>query len=92
MLLQQKRRAVRIAAGLLVGRECGDQIVRRDEAFPPQADQRLEQRGVTVLHVDRAPAVEPAVLFGQLERIDRPVFALGIDDVEVPEEQHRRAA
>src|SRR5262249_10566627 len=47
MLLQQKRGAVRIAAGFLVRGEGGDDVALGHEPLALQANERLEQRGVT---------------------------------------------
>ena len=89
MILEQKGWSVRVAASLLISREGDNQISCGAEALTPQANQRLEHRGVAVLHVDRAAAVEPAVLLSEFEWIERPVLGSSFDDIQVPDEEHR---
>src|SRR5215475_582678 len=79
MTLEQKGWSVRVAAGLLISRERDNQISCRAEALTPQADQRLEHRSVALLHVEGAPAVEPAILLRELEWIERPVLGSRLD-------------
>ena len=89
MLLEQKSRAVGIATGLFVSREGHDDIAFRHESFPLQTDQGLRERGVAILHVDRAAAVEPAVLVREYERVDGPVLWVGFHDIEMTQKQNR---
>ena len=51
--------------------------------------QRRHPTGVAVLHVERAAPVEVAVPLRQLERIELPIRALRLDDVDVADEQDR---
>jgi hypothetical protein len=55
------------------------------------ADQVGHERGGHELVVAGATAVEVAVLLEQLERVDRPIRGLGLDDVEVRQQQDRLA-
>jgi hypothetical protein len=91
VVLQEPRRPVGIAPRLLVGGEGDDDVPRRLEALPPQPHQGLGQGRVAVLHVDRAPAIEEAILLRQREGIDRPVLGAGLHHVEVADEQDRPA-
>ena len=52
-----------------------------------QAEERGHQRGVGVLHVLRAAAVEVAVLLDELKRIGMPVGAQRLDHVDVAEKE-----
>ena len=88
MLLEKKRGTVRVPAGFFIGGEGEDQIPLRHEMLAPQTDERCDHGRVAILHVDGAAAVEPAVLLGELEGRDGPVFRLRLDDIEVAEEQH----
>ena len=81
-----------VRAALFVGGEREDQVARRNDAALAQRAEGRHQRGRAALHVERAAAVEPAVALGEDERIHRPVFAAGLDHVDVREEQHRPAA
>ena len=62
--------------------------IERD-AFALEPDDVGHELGRHALVVGRAAAVEEAVLFEEGERIDRPVRAPGLDDVEVGEQQDR---
>ena len=63
--------------------------IDRDQAciFPVKADQSGEEQGVAGFHIVGAAAVEVSVLFDELEGIGGPVFAAGLDDIEVANEQ-----
>ena len=87
MLLEKEGGPIRVAAGLFVGGEGDDDIVVRDEFLPLQSDQGFDQRGVAVLHVDGAAAVEPPVLLRQFEWIDRPVLRLRFHHIQVTQKQ-----
>src|SRR5439155_27122459 len=75
-----------------VWRKRHDDVARGHEAFLLQADQAREHRGVLPFHVDGATAVEPPVALGELERIERPVFAPSLDDVEMIDVEDRPLA
>ena len=79
-------------AAFLVGRERQNQIAIGREAFLLQANQVGDELRRHRLVVARAAAVEEAVLLEERERIERPVLALGLDDVEMREQQQRLAA
>ena len=78
-------------AAFLVGGQGQNQISIGFEAFLLQPDQVRRQMRRHGLVVTRAPAVEVAVLFEEDERIERPVFALRFDDIQVRQEQDRPA-
>ena len=89
--LEKKGGAVGVAAGFFVGGERDDEIVVRNELLPLQSNQGFDERCVPILHVDGAAAVEPAILFGQLERVDRPILGPRLHHIQMPEEQDRAA-
>ena len=88
VVLHEPVDAVEIAA-FFVGREREDQIAVGDEAFLLQPNHVGDELRRHRLVVARAAAIEPAVLLEKGERIERPVLALRLDDVEVREEQQR---
>ena len=57
-------------------------------AFLLQPDHQVEEHGRHRLVVGRAAPVEIAVLLDQRERIALPVLALGVDHIDVREQQH----
>ena len=83
MIFQQVLRAIGVAARLFIRGDRDNDIARRDEVLALQANQRFDQRGVAILHVDGAATVEPAILFGELKRIHGPVGGHRLDDVEM---------
>src|SRR5476649_1951044 len=89
VFLEQPVHAVGVAAGLLVGRVGDDDVAPRHEALLLQAHDGGQHGGVLAQHVDAAAAVQPAVLFGQRERVVGPVGALGLDHVEVADVEQR---
>ena len=88
MLLEEPGHAV-VPAALFVGGQRHDEIAVGHEALLPVADQVGHEGRGHGLVVGGAPAVEVAVLLEQLEGIDGPVLAVGLDDVEVREQQQR---
>jgi hypothetical protein len=79
-------------AAFLVGRERQDHIAIGREPFLLEADEICDELGGHRLVVARAAAVEEAVLLEERERVERPVFALGFDDVEMRQQENRLAA
>jgi len=92
MLLQQKSGSIGVSAGFLIGCERDDDVASRNEVFTFEADQCFQHCGVAVFHIFSAAPVVPTVLLRQLKRIGGPVFTLGFNYVQVPEEQHRLCA
>jgi len=88
VLADQPLGAVELTALLVCG-EREDQIAFRLEPFPLQANQVGDELRGHGLVVARAAAVEPSVLLAEDERIERPVLALRIDDIEMRKQQHR---
>jgi len=81
VLFEKKCGAIRVAAGLFIGGERGDEVSIGAISLLLQADQRLDQSRVAVLHVNGAAPVEPAILFSQEKRIDGPILPFGLHDV-----------
>src|SRR5207247_1657114 len=79
-------------AAFLVSRERQDHIAIGREPFLLQADEIRDELGGHRLVVARAAAVEEAVLLEERERVERPVFALGFDDVEMRQQENRLSA
>ena len=52
-----------------------------------EAHQHVDPRRVDDLHVRRPATIEVTILLDQDERIARPVLALGLDHIEVAEEE-----
>ncbi len=88
---EQPLNAVGVAAAFLVGGEGGDDVTVRDEALPLHADQGGEHQGVVALHVLGSAGVVVAVLLDELEGIGGPVAGVGLDHVQVADEQQRLA-
>ncbi len=82
MLADEPVSAVELAA-FFVGRERQDQVALRLISLAMQAQESLHQRGVGVLHVLRATAVEIAVLLDELKRVGGPIGAQSLDHVYV---------
>src|SRR3984957_17010139 len=77
------------AAAFFVGGEGNDDVTVGLEAFLFVLDQVGDPDGGLGFVVAGAAAVEVAVFFGEDEGIERPVFALGFDDVGVGEKEER---
>src|SRR5882724_9625180 len=75
------------AAALFVGGEGHDDVAIGFKTFLFVADQVGDPDGGLGFVVAGAAAVEVAVFLDELERVHIPVFALGLDDVGVGEEQ-----
>ncbi len=88
MLLEEPDHAV-VPATFFVRRQRHDEIAVGHEALPPVADQIRHERRGHCLVVGGAAAVEVAVPLEQLEGIDRPVFPIRLDDVEMSQQQQR---
>ena len=86
MIVDQPRCAVEFAA-FFIGGERQDQIALRLVALAVKAQEGEDQRGVGVLHVLRAAAVEVAVLLDKLKGIGVPVGGERLDHVDVAEEE-----
>ena len=80
-----------VAGGLLVAGEQDDDVAVGLEAFGAQAQQSGGDRGHALLVVDRAAAVEIAVLLAEREGIAGPVLAARLDHVHVRHQQDRLA-
>ncbi len=76
-------------AAFFVGREREDQVAAGLVAFAMQTQKGGDQRGVGLLHVLRAAAVEVAVLLDELEGIGVPVGGQSLDHVDVAEKEDR---
>ena len=87
MLAHQPVSAVELAA-FFVGCEREDQVALRLISLAMQTQKRRHQRGVGVLHVLRAAAVEITVLLNELKRIGGPIGAQGLHYVYVAEEEN----
>ncbi|MDT4843942.1 hypothetical protein FQZ97_778810 [compost metagenome] len=83
--------AQRVAA-LLVGRERQDDVALGLEAFLLELPQHGDQRRGHGLVVDGAARREVAAGFLQLEGVGLPVFAAGLDHVDVGQQQQRLLA
>ena len=92
MVIEQPVRAVvRRIGQLLVGGERQDDVAVGLEAFLGILDQVGDEDRRHRLVVDRAAAAEIAVDLLQLERIEIPVLALGLDHVDMGDQQERLA-
>ena len=90
VLIEQPPDAHRIRIeDLFVGLQDNDEVAIRPEAFLPIADQIGNEDRCHELVVPYTPSVRIAVLLDQLERIGRPVFWPGVDDVDVGQQQDR---
>src|SRR2546430_10642869 len=90
VLLDQDARAdVRRIDQLLVGREREDDVAVRLEALLDVFDKVGDEDRHHRLVVDGAAAAEEALHFLPLERVAIPVLALGLDHVEVAEQEDR---
>ena len=90
MILEQPDDAV-VGAGFFIGGQRENQIAIGAIAFFFQPNKIGDQNCVAVFDVFGAAAVEVAFLFDELERIGGPIFAAGFDNVEMADEQDRRA-
>ncbi len=92
VVLQEPMHAVvRRIRQLLIGRERQDDVAVRLEAFVDVADHVGHEDRRHRLVVDGAAAAEIAVDLLQLERVEIPVLALGLDHVEMRKQQQRAA-
>ena len=82
MLVCDEPRPV-LAPGFLVRRAEQHEVALERHARPLDREQRNELQDPDRLHVDGAASVEVAVADLAAERIDRPVAAVGVDDVDV---------
>jgi hypothetical protein len=80
------------AAAFLVGGQREDQIAIRREPFLLQPNQVGDELRRHPFVVSGPAAVEIAVLLEKRERIERPVLALGLHDVEMRQEEERLAS
>ncbi len=86
MMLEQPFDAVEVPS-FFIGGEREDQIAVRREARLFHADKIFNQNCGAVFDVHGAATVEIAVFLDKLKRIGGPVFAAGLDDVQVGEKQ-----
>ena len=86
LVLQKPIHAVGLAAFFVRG-EGEDNVTVRDVTFLLKADERGAHDGVAVFHVLGATAVEVSVFLNELKGIGGPVFAAGLDHVEVTDKQ-----
>ena len=92
MLLGQHARAVmRRIRQLLIGGEREDDVALRPKTFLRVFDQIGDKARRHRLVVDDATAAELAVGFLQLERVETPVLALGLDHVDMRHQEDRLA-
>src|SRR6185369_209277 len=68
-----------IVAALLVGGKREDQVAIGPVILLFKADEVGQQQRIVRLHIGRAASIEPAIGFPELKRIERPIFAAGID-------------
>src|ERR1700722_17716287 len=87
MFAHQPISAVELAS-FFVRRQRKDQVALRLISLAMQTQESLNQRGVGVLHVLRAAAVEITVLLNELKRISGPIGAQSLDHVDVAEEKN----
>ena len=85
----QPLRTVEGAGGFLAAGQRQLERAQRAVFLRAVANQRVDPDGRLGLVVDAAARVEVAVLLDQLERIAGPVLALGLDHVDVREQQDR---
>ena len=86
MILDEPIDAVELSA-LLIRRQRQDQVAVERHAFALEPNHVGDEMRGHRLVVGGATPVEVAVLLEEGERIDRPVFALGLDDIEVGEQE-----
>ena len=89
MILEQPVDAVVRPAAFFVGGERHDDVAIGFVALALVANQIGNPDGRLRFVVCGAAAVVVAVLFGERERIQAPVFALGFDDIGVRQQQNR---
>ena len=89
LVLDQPFSAVECAGGFLAAGQGELDGAKRPVFFLFVANQGVHPNRGLGLVVDDAAGVEGAVLFDQLERIAGPVLALGLDHVDMREQQYR---
>ena len=88
VILHQPRGAGNIGI-LFARRERQDDVANRLVTGTHQRQHAGHERGGRTLVVDRAAAVDPAVLFGGSKGLERPIAAQRVDHVEVGEKKDR---
>src|SRR5207247_5675456 len=88
VILQQPIYAVR-RASLFIGSEGKNDVAVGHVTFLLKSDQSRGHDGVAIFHVLRAAAIEVAVFFDELKRVGGPVFAAGLDHIEMADEKNR---
>ena len=92
MMLDQPLHADLVAVeNFLVGLQHDDDVAIGREPLLLVANQVGDERGRHKFVVACPAAIEVAIAFQQLERLDRPVLAFGLDHVEMREQQNRSA-
>ena len=89
MVGDQPRDAVVATAAFLAGSECENERSLGHDVLALETQQRFGDRRRAALDVARAAAVEESVALRELVRIDRPVGAKRLDDIEVCDEENR---
>ena len=89
MILDEPRDAIVSAAAFFAGRECHDERALGHHVLALEPKQRLGERRRAILDVARAAAVEESVALGELVRVDRPVGAERLDDIEMRDQEDR---
>ena len=89
MILEKPVDSVVRAAALLICRKRHNNVTVGLESFLLVLNQVCNPDSGLRLVIASSTTVEIAVLFGELKRIDRPVLALGFDNINVGKKQKR---
>src|SRR5438132_1526207 len=88
VILQEPIDAVR-RASFFIGSERENDVTGGHVTFLLESDQSRGHDGVAIFHVLRAAAIEVAVFFDELKRVGGPVFAAGLDHIEMAYKKNR---